>query len=148
MKLKHEGVLEKSGRYEWGSGENPYQRLPGFTFKSQVTGLRKKGLTDVDIAKGFGIKTGELRARISYETNAQKAEGATRAQRLRDHGYSKVEIGRKMGVPESTVRGWLKGGETERINITKTVANTLADRVKEKKIYRCWIWNRVTSWNI
>ena len=28
--LKHYGIPRRSGRYPWGSGENPYQSLSGF----------------------------------------------------------------------------------------------------------------------
>ena len=35
--LEHYGILRKSGRYPWGSGEDPYQR--GMTFYKMVDEL-------------------------------------------------------------------------------------------------------------
>ena len=40
--ISHYGVARRSGRYPWGSGENPEQR--GRSFLSQVEELKKKGL--------------------------------------------------------------------------------------------------------
>ena len=46
----HEGMIPHSGRYEYGSGPNGYQRLDdGFT--RMVADLRKHGMSDDDIAK-------------------------------------------------------------------------------------------------
>lgn len=53
--LAHEGILRKSGRYPWGSGENPHQRSKSFI--QYVDDLSKGGMSDVDIAKGMGIST-------------------------------------------------------------------------------------------
>ena len=47
--LYHYGTPRHSGRYPWGSGENPYQRNQDFL--GRVNDLRKKGMSEVDIAK-------------------------------------------------------------------------------------------------
>ena len=52
-----------SGRYAWGSGENPGQHQ--FNFLSEVKVLKKRGLKDADIAKmllGEHATTKNLRA--------------------------------------------------------------------------------------
>src|SRR4051794_18831672 len=49
--LAHYGILRKSGRYPWGSGENPLQRSK--TFLDNVNELRKEGMSDSQIAKAF-----------------------------------------------------------------------------------------------
>ena len=69
--LKHYGILRRSGRYPWGSGENPYQSLSGFL--SSVHELRQKGLTEAEIARSMGITTTQLRARISMATFREKS---------------------------------------------------------------------------
>ena len=103
--LKHYGIPRKSGRYPWGSGENPYQRESWY--RSQVRDLRKQGLTESEIARGFGMTTSQLRAEISLEKAAQRQEDAAFAQRLKDKGYSNVAIGKRMGINESSVRNLL-----------------------------------------
>ena len=51
----HEGVKRRSGRYEWGSGENPYQHEPwynpGSNPKETVKKLKENGLTNSQISE-------------------------------------------------------------------------------------------------
>lgn len=126
--LAHEGVLRKSGRYPWGSGENPNQR--NATFLSTVDELKKKGLTEAQIAEGMGITTTQLRARRTIATNEKlKADQAT-ANRLRlDKGMSNVAIGKEMGINESSVRALLDPARQERANILMAVSDRLKDAV-------------------
>ena len=46
--LSHYGVPRRSGRYPWGSGDNPYQR--NRSLLNYVDDLKKKGLTETEIA--------------------------------------------------------------------------------------------------
>ena len=68
--LKHYGIKRRSGRYPWGSGEDPEQR--GKSFLGQVDELAKKGLSEVEIAKGLGINTQQLRAKKSLAKAEQR----------------------------------------------------------------------------
>lgn len=129
--LKHYGTPRHSGRYPWGSGENPYQSLQ--TFSGMVRSMRKEGLTDTQIAKSMGITTTQLRARYSIDVSQQRAAQASEALRLKDKGYSNVEIGKRMGINESSVRSLLNNSIKERASITEKTAATLRDSVKEKK---------------
>ena len=43
----HYGIKRRSGRYPWGSGENPYQHSGDFL--SRVEQLHKKGLSEKQI---------------------------------------------------------------------------------------------------
>ena len=45
--LEHYGTRRHSGRYPWGSGDNPYQHSGDFL--SRVDELKKKGLSEKDI---------------------------------------------------------------------------------------------------
>lgn len=47
--LTHYGILRRSGRYPWGSGENSYQRSGDFL--SRVNSLLDKGMTEAEIAQ-------------------------------------------------------------------------------------------------
>ena len=126
--LQHIGMPRRSGRYPWGSGENPRQRTGGFA--SRVRDLRKEGLSDQEIASAMGLKsTGELRSRYS---NARDEEGIDRyesARALIDDGLKSAEAAKIMGVPESTLRSYLNEGSLARRKEAQNVANWLKDQV-------------------
>ena len=69
--LMHYGMPRRSGRYPWGSGDNPYQHSGDFL--SRVDELKKSGLSETEIARAMGFvdpKTGrtqttQLRVQIS-----------------------------------------------------------------------------------
>ena len=129
--LYHYGTPRHSGRYPWGSGENPYQS--DMDFKAHINGLKKKGWTQMEIAKSMGMNTSQLRAKVDIAS-----ENITRARdaavfKLRDKGYSKVAIARQLDIPESTVRNVLKNVEKIKENSTRNVAETLKQAVKDQK---------------
>ena len=141
--LMHYGTPRHSGRYPWGSGENPYQRNKDFM--ARYSELHKKGLTDAEIAKEMGVinpRTGQpsstlLKQKRSAATNALRLEDIKRAEKLRDKGYGNTEIARLMStngreVIESTVRNWLKGTAKERAAAAKETADVLKKLVDTK----------------
>lgn len=128
--LMHYGVLRRSGRYPWGSGENPYQRYDSFL--GYVDELRSQGLSEVEIARGLGMTTSELRSRKSIAKAEKRAADAAEAWRLKEKGYSNVAIGERMGINESSVRNLLKPSLQERNNVTKATADMLKNSVAEK----------------
>jgi DNA-binding CsgD family transcriptional regulator len=124
--LEHIGIKRRSGRYPWGSGDNPFQRSKDF--KAYYEDLKKQGLSDTDIAELINahlaktaqpgdretFKTTDLRAAIAISTEQIRQENVARAQDLKaTQGLSNVAIADIMGTRESTVRGWLK--ETDQI---------------------------------
>ena len=60
--LMHYGMPRRSGRYPYGSGENPYQHSGDFL--SRVQELKKSGMSETDIAKNMGLTTTQLRTQI------------------------------------------------------------------------------------
>ena len=70
--IEHYGTPRHSGRYPWGSGEDPYQK-GGAPFLKYVDNQRKKGLTETQIAEGLGITVKKYRARIAI-SDAQKRQ--------------------------------------------------------------------------
>ena len=136
--LMHEGVLRKSGRYPWGSGETPTQR--NRSFLDHVESLRRQGLTEVEIAKGFGvynengrgISTTALRAAKSIAKNENKAADITRVNQLRADGDSNVAIGIKMGINESQVRALSAPGTKIKNDELQATANMLKAELKDK----------------
>lgn len=61
--LIHYGMPRRSGRYPWGSGENPYQHSGDFL--SRVNELKKQGLSEAEIAESIGLTTTQLRVQKS-----------------------------------------------------------------------------------
>lgn len=64
--LMHYGMPRRSGRYPYGSGENPYQHSGDFL--SRVQELKKSGMSETDIAKNMGLTTTQLRTQMSLAT--------------------------------------------------------------------------------
>lgn len=129
--LMHYGTKRHSGRYPWGSGENPYQDSRSFLGTEQQ--LRKEGLSEKEIADYFEISIKQLRARKSNAKNAVTAANISEAVKLKDKGYSNVAIGKKMGVPESTVRNWLKPGADKKRTVATKTADYLKSAVDKQK---------------
>ena len=130
--LSHIGTPRHSGRYPYGSGENPQRSR---SFRQEVLDLKKKGLTQKEIADFFNLKsTGVLRAKISLEKAAETRENVAKAEKLKAKGYSNTKIGEMMGgVNESVVRGWLDPSMKERAAISESTANMLKAEVEKKK---------------
>lgn len=128
--LKHYGMPRRSGRYPWGSGDTPYQRNKSFL--GMVDNLQGQGLSEIEIAKGFGITTSQLRARKSLSTAAVRGAESAEALRLKNKGYSNVEIGRRMGKNESSIRNLLNPVLQERAKITEATSNMLKESVAQK----------------
>lgn len=129
-KLYHEGVIRRSGRYPWGSGENPYQRNKNFL--TYIDDLKKQGLSEVEIAKALNMTTSELRAKKSLAKNEKRIADATQAWKLYEKGYSKVAIGERMGINESSVRALLNPSLKEKSLITTKTVEMLKKNVEEK----------------
>lgn len=127
----HYGILRKSGRYPWGSGEEPHQRAASFL--SEVSKMRKEGYKDTEIAEAWGMNSARLRENISLANKTKKAADIAQATRLREAGNSNVAIGRIMNINESSVRGLLKDGEAEKAAILDTISDTLRRNVAKKK---------------
>lgn len=128
--LAHYGILRKSGRYPWGSGENQEER--NSTFLNMVEDLKRNGLSESQIANYFEITTTQLRAARSIAKNEQQQANRNMAQRLKDKGYSNVAIGQRMNLNESSVRSLLDPGKKDRADVLKTTASMLKDQVDQK----------------
>lgn len=131
--LEHYGTPRHSGRYPWGSGDNPYQHDSG-AFMAAISKMRKDGMSDKDIAKAMGISTTTLRARWSVATNEVKAARSAEAWRLKEKGMSTAAIARRMHVPASTVAGYLKSHEGVRQNAILNTVDVLRQAMDEKGV--------------
>ena len=129
--LMHYGTPRHSGRYPWGSGENPYQSSTGFYGMAKQ--LKSDGMSDKEIAESFGMSTREYKSAYSNAKNEVRAANRAEALRLKDKGYSNTAIGKRMGVNESTVRSWMDEDIAERSSISKNTAKALKSAVDDKK---------------
>lgn len=129
--LKHYGTPRHSGRYPWGSGKDDEQR--NTSLRGYIKELKEQGLTEQEIAKGLNMSTTKLRAQISLEKDAQRKADSAMALRLKDKGYSNVEIGKRMGVNESSIRNLLNPAMNNRAAVTEATVNMLKKQIDEKK---------------
>lgn len=127
--LMHYGVARRSGRYPWGSGDNPYQHSGDFL--SRVQSLKKSGMSETDIAKTMGLTTTQLRTQMSLAKDERRAVQVATAKDLREKGYSLNEIADKMGFAnDSSVRSLLNENSEARMNQAKATADA---EVQSKK---------------
>lgn len=129
--LAHIGVIRRSGRYPWGSGDNPYQRHSSFL--GEVQRLRSEGLSNAEIARGMGISTNRLLARISISTNEKRASDIAQVYQMREKGHGWTSIGEQMGINESVVRSLYKQGQQSKVNALTATANKLEEEVLAKE---------------
>lgn len=139
--LRHEGVLRKSGRYPWGSGENPEQRAR--SFKSHVAELQKQGMTPTEIANAFSgvdadgkeykMTTTQLRALTSISNDAIKRAEMREVAKYAEKGMSNVAIGEKMGKNESSIRALRAALDKDDKDAIQTTADIVRKQVDEKK---------------
>lgn len=124
--ISHYGTPRRSGRYPWGSGEDPYQSARGFL--AEVDRLHKQGLSEVDIAKGLGMTTGELRSRKALAKGEKKMDDIAAARKYKEKGMSNAAIAERLGVSETSVRGLLAEDAISK----KAKADQLADILSEE----------------
>ena len=129
--LFHYGIKRRSGRYPWGSGDDPYQRTGDFI--SRVQELRDKGLSETEIAKAVGLNsTTELRVEYRTAKNERRRLEVERAKSLREDGLSYDKIAEIMGYNnDSSVRSLLNENSESRMNEAKKTAEILKQRIDE-----------------
>ena len=142
--LMHYGMPRRSGRYPWGSGEEPYQHSRDFL--GRVEEMRKANFTYTDengkkwtgdnaIAKSLGYNTTDFRTVYSIAKDERRADQVATAKRLKEkEGLSNTEIGKKMGIRESSVRSLLNPNSESRMKQARETANFLKKQVDEKKM--------------
>lgn len=129
--LMHYGIKRRSGRYPWGSGEQPYQHSGDFL--SRVQELQKQGLTEKQIAEGMGLSTTDLRMQMRVAKHERRALEADRARSLREDGLSLNEIAEKMGYAnDSSIRSLLNENTAASKNRAKETAEILKKELEEK----------------
>ena len=132
--LEHYGTPRHSGRYPWGSGENPYQSLQ--SFQSTYRSLKAKGMTEKQIAKHLGMKsTAQLRARVSVAKAEVRKQQEDMARKLKDKGMSTTAIAERMfgsKSKESTVRSLLDASLAQRNSVLQATQNALKEQLEKR----------------
>ena len=130
--IEHYGTPRHSGRYPWGSGENPYQRYADFLGNYEK--LKKKGMSPTEIAKSMKMTTTVMRAKISVANAELRKERVAMAMKLKQKGYSAPAIAKRMGLPsESSVRSLLNEESKKRTEQLSDLMQVLKNTVEEKK---------------
>lgn len=142
--LEHYGIKRRSGRYPWGSGKEPYQS--GRDFLGRVEEMRKRGFTYIDedgkawtgdpaIAKAFGYSTTDFRTVYAIAKDERRSDMVATARRLKEkEGMNNSEIGRKMGINESSVRSLLDPNSEYKMKQARETAKFLKEQVDKKKM--------------
>ena len=130
--LEHYGMPRRSGRYPWGSGDNPYQR--SIDFLGRIEELKKNGWTETpeNIKNEFGLTTTQYRAQKGLAKDERRKYQVATAKSLKEDGLGATEIGRKMGIPESTVRSLLNERSEARMNEAKKTADFIKSQIEAK----------------
>lgn len=130
--LEHYGMPRRSGRYPWGSGENPYQH--GDDFLSRVESLKKDGWEETpdNIRNTFGMTTTQYRTEKSLCKDERRMLDVSRAKSLKEDGLGATEIGRQMGISESTVRSLLNADSESRMKQARNAADFMREQVDKK----------------
>lgn len=120
-----------SGRYPWGSGDNPKQRTD--TFLSRYNEYAGQGLTEKEIAEKMGTTTTKLRVQLSYAKSQKRMQMVDQAKSLRKEGKSLNEIAEIMGFDnDSSVRSLLNENAETRMRQSTATADKLRELVQDK----------------
>lgn len=135
--LAHYGMPRRSGRYPWGSGKDAYQRSMDFLGRYEI--YKKQGMSEVEIAKEMGMfddkgnpSTGKLRLEKRYCNDERRIYLIQTAKRMKEkEGMGNTEIGRELGLPESTVRSLLDPHSEARTMQARNTAEFIKQRIDE-----------------
>lgn len=134
--LKHYGVKRKSGRYPW----DPSLHLPkNYKFIEDRDEMKKRGLSDNEIAKQMGLSTTVYRSKVTIAKEELKQYNMQRISKLQSEGMIIDDIAKTIGTTGQTVRNYLdeiknpnKSARAQRVQ-TEAVADTLEAAVKRSK---------------
>lgn len=125
-----------SGRFEWGSGKDPHQTSKDrrTDFLDRVDKLKKEGWTETpeNIMKEFGLTTTQYRTEKAYCKDERRLALINTAKRLKEEGMGATEIGRQLGIRESSVRSLLNENSEARTKKARETAEHIKKLVDEQ----------------
>lgn len=105
--VSQSGVKYRSGRYPYGSGENPFQHDP-HALLVRARALQEQGLSDDEIAAKLGFKTTKgvtstsfYRSALNQAYTQDYSELLSQVDTYQKQGLSEKEIAAKMGMTYS-----------------------------------------------
>ena len=131
--LFHYGTKFHSGRYPYGSGDQPYQHEGDFL--TRVERLRKDGWKETaeNVKKEFDMTLEDYRNEKAWANYTRRERQVARAKNLRDKGLGNSAIAKEMGLPnESTVRSLLNPNSEAKMQAAKQTADFLKAQVDAK----------------
>lgn len=134
--LKHYGVKRRSGRYPW----DPFLHLPkNHKFIEDRDEMKKRGLSDNEIAKQMGLSTTVYRSKVTIAKEELKQYNMQRIAKLQSEGMIIDDIAKTIGATGQTVRNYIdemnnpnKTSRAQKVQ-TEAVADTLKDAVNRSK---------------
>lgn len=127
--LCHYGMPRRSGRYPWGSGEDPFQHAPDFY--NRVREYEKQGLSEQEICKLEGVNSKELRIVKSIGKDRIRADKIAYAKSAKADGKSNVQIAKELSarynedIGDTTVISLLNSDREARMNVASKTADSL-----------------------
>lgn len=132
-----------SGRFGWGTGDNPYQHM--FNFLQEVNSMRKAGMSDSDIAKGligevkvYEGKTREatvndLKAGIAIAETELRKRDVARAYDLYNKTGSLTKTAQAMNKSVSSVQALLDPTIAKRTSKYTNTAEMLKNKIEKSE---------------
>lgn len=136
--LMHYGMPRRSGRYPWGSGDNPYQHEGDWL--SQYDKYRSDGYSEKEIAQLMGCvypdgsgNIKQLRAQKTIMLDRNRSFLVSQAEALQRDGKTPTEIAKIMGFnSESSVRSLLDPVKKARMEATQKTVDDLKTLCDER----------------
>ena len=131
--LMHYGTKYHSGRYPYGSGEEPFQHEGDFL--TRIDRLKKEeGFKETaeEVQKQFGMKLEEYRNEKYWAEYTRREQQVVKAKTLKEKGLGYSAIGRELGLRESTVRSLLDPKSEAKMLAAKQTADFLKEQVANK----------------
>ena len=143
-----------SGRYEYGSGENPGQHEPWYKWDrtedyeekaKMIREFKKMGYSDDDIATGLGIKKSEVKNFESIASKAERSRTYALCRTIYESNKAKngkdnwtlcaKELSQQLGknFNESYVRTVIQGDKKDNYAEMNNIVEALEKTVKKKK---------------
>ena len=131
--LMHYGTKYHSGRWPYGSGEEPFQHDGDFL--TRIDRLKKEeGFKETaeEVREQFGMKLEEYRNEKYWAEYTRREQQFVKAKTLKKKGLGYSAIGRELGLPESTVRSLLDPKSEAKMYVAKQTADFLKEQVANK----------------
>lgn len=147
VSLRHYGMKRRSGRYKWGSGEDPYQhenwsyskamaKLHENNFLGRVEKYKKDHPnwteTPENIKEAFGLSTTQYRAQKALAKDEEYMYKVSSIRYFQDNGITKTsDIAKKMNTNESSIRTIIANMDKTKANAARDSADIIKAHVDE-----------------